>query len=87
MRAAAMVSVLSVLWSGCFWPCGGAECPEPEPIRSEVLVVDLYDDTLADDLERTDVTIQGDLEIFDDEVILTYADVDGNVFQISWDRP
>ena len=42
---------------------------------------------IAEDLERTEVMISGDLEIADDAVILVYTDVDGNTFQVTWERP
>ena len=81
----AILPLMAIFAVGCY-PCGGGDCGAPDPIRSELLIVDLYEDTVAEDLERIDITIQGDLEILDDSVVLTYADVDGNVFQVTWDR-
>ncbi len=84
MRAL-LIPLVALILGGCF-PCGRAGCPDASPIRSELLVVDLYEDTVVEDLERIDVMVQGDLDIQDDAVVLTYADVDGNIFEVTWER-
>jgi len=85
MRALLLTALMAA--PGCLIPCGGGSCGPADPIRSEMLTVDLYEDEIAEDLERTEVMISGDLEIADDAVILVYTDVDGNTFQVTWERP
>jgi len=84
MRVLSMATIVLAA-TGCI-PCGGASCGTPDPIRSEMLVVDLYEDERVEDLSRTDVTITGDLEVRDGTVVLIYTDVDGNTFQVTWER-
>ncbi len=92
----ALIPLLAMFSIGCIYPCGGHSgplddeeedtCEEGAPIGPQSAVLDLWDANSTDEPQGSDSTIQGDLEIFEDVVVLIYTDVNGNTFEVTWDR-
>lgn len=75
MMRALFVIVAGAWLSGCYVlsPCGGAECPDPEPARGGSFTTTLPDGS------------PGEVELAGGELVLAYTDPDGNTWEVVYE--